>query len=78
MLDSWTRGVYHSNVHRVINTSGVDRYSMPFFFDGNADVKLAPLDGSEAAGRAVLTVEEHMLERFGTTYGRGLKETEES
>jgi isopenicillin N synthase-like dioxygenase len=74
MLDFWTKGVYHSNVHRVINTSGKDRYSVPFFFDGNADTKLAPLDGSAPIGGKVLNVEEHMLERFGTTYGRVAKE----
>ena len=74
MLAFWTKGAYHSNIHRVVNTSGRDRYSIPFFFDGNLDVKLAPLDGSAPApGHEVLTVEEHMLERFGTTYGRAAK-----
>ena len=70
MLSMWTKNIYKSNVHRVINKSTKDRYSMPFFFDGNADVKLTPFDGSEPVGGKVLTVEEHMLERFGTTYGR--------
>jgi isopenicillin N synthase-like dioxygenase len=68
MLSMWTSGVYKSNVHRVINKGVGDRYSVPFFFDGNADTKLAPLDGGEPMGGKVLTVEEHMLERFGTTY----------
>lgn len=74
MLSLWTKGFYRSTVHRVINTSGTDRYSFPFFFDGNADVRLVPFDGSEPVGGRVLTVEEHMLERFGTTYGRGEKD----
>ena len=67
MLSLWTRGEYKSSVHRVINKGAGDRYSVPFFFDGNLDTRLAPLDGGE--GRT-LTVEEHMLERFGTTYAK--------
>ncbi|KAH8904357.1 2og-Fe oxygenase family protein [Coniochaeta sp. PMI_546] len=70
MLAMWTKNIYKSNTHRVINKSTKDRYSLPFFFDGAPDVKLAPFDGSEPVGGKVLTVEEHMLERFGTTYGR--------
>jgi isopenicillin N synthase-like dioxygenase len=65
MLQTWTRGEYRSNVHRVINSSGGHRYSVPFFFDGNLDYVLAPLDGSDAQG---VTVEEFMRERFKRTY----------
>ncbi|KAI1498976.1 Clavaminate synthase-like protein [Biscogniauxia marginata] len=74
MLSIWTRGAYKSTLHRVINASGRDRYSVPFFFDGNVDVELSPLDGSEPVGSKVLTVEEHMLERYGTTYGQAGQE----
>jgi hypothetical protein len=35
---------------------------------------LVPFDGSEPVRGRVVTVEEHMLERFGTTYGRGKKD----
>jgi isopenicillin N synthase-like dioxygenase len=76
MLSLWTKNIYRSSTHRVINRSKRVRYSLPFFFDGNADVKLVPFDGSEPAGGRVLTVEEHMLERFGTTYGRAKVEVE--
>jgi isopenicillin N synthase-like dioxygenase len=74
MLSLWTKGFYRSNVHRVINRSKRDRYSFPFFIDGNADVQLVPFDGSEPVQGKVLTVAEHMLKRFGTTYGRGKKD----
>lgn len=70
MLSIWTKGIYKSATHRVINRSGSDRYSVPFFFDGNAEVKLSPFDGSEPVGGRVITVEEHLLERLGTTYSR--------
>ncbi|KIX07437.1 uncharacterized protein Z518_02090 [Rhinocladiella mackenziei CBS 650.93] len=66
MLESWTSGAYKSNVHRVVNTSGTDRYSIPFFLDGNADCVIRPLDGS---GGKEFTVEEHMLSRYAATYG---------
>lgn len=65
MLQAWTKGVYKSNRHRVVNTSGSDRYSVPFFLDGNSDCLIKPLDGSD--GEAV-TVEEHMLKMYAVTY----------
>jgi isopenicillin N synthase-like dioxygenase len=69
MMQMWTKGVYKSTMHRVINKGSGDRYSMPFFFDGNAEVKLNPLDGSAPPDGDAPTVLEHMAERFGTTYG---------
>lgn len=72
MLQMWTSGAYKSSLHRVINRTGKDRYSVPFFFDGNIDTKIIPLDGKELEGKP-LTVEEHMRERFQSTYGRGKK-----
>lgn len=84
MLALWTGGRYRSGTHRVRNLSGTDRYSVPFFVDGNADARLAPLDGSPPSlsssssssslekGEAQ-TVAEHMLERYGRTYGNGSK-----
>jgi isopenicillin N synthase-like dioxygenase len=65
MLDRWTKGEYRSTIHRVINTSGTDRYSVPFFFDGNLDCVLKPLDGS---GSESLTVEQHMNSRYKAAY----------
>jgi isopenicillin N synthase-like dioxygenase len=61
--------MYKSNLHRVINYSNEERYSIPFFFDGNLACKLTPFDGSAVEGE-VMTVDDHMTERFTTTYGR--------
>lgn len=69
MLQQITGGYFKSNFHRVLNLGESDRYSVPYFFDGCLDAKLARLDGRDEG--KVLTVEEHMLERFATTYGRG-------
>lgn len=66
MLDRWTKGEYKSNVHRVINLSGKDRYSAPFFFDGNLDCVIKPLDGS--VGGESYTVEEYMRSRYKAVY----------
>lgn len=68
MMQRWTRGEYKSNLHRVRNMGGGDRYSVPFFFDGNLKCKLAPFDGGDADGE-IITVEEHMMERFASTSG---------
>ena len=69
MVSQLTGGAYKSSVHRVVNKNPTDRYSIVFFFDGNLDCPLVPLDGSDAGGKPA-TVEEHMLERLSTTYGR--------
>ncbi|KAG0295595.1 hypothetical protein BGZ98_001327 [Dissophora globulifera] len=40
-MERLTGGVYKATVHRVLNnTSGQDRYSIPFFFDPALDVKI--------------------------------------
>ena len=70
MLSKWTSNQYVSSVHRVINRNPGDRYSVVFFFDGNLDCRLSPLDGSgEKEGEEVLTVEGHMLTRMRESYG---------
>ena len=70
MLSKWTGDEYKSSVHRVINRNPGDRYSVVFFFDGNLDCKLSPLDGSGGKeGEEALTVEGHMLKRMSESYG---------
>ena len=72
MLSMWTTGLYKSSVHRVLNLNPTDRYSVVFFFDGNLDCSLSPLDGSKSSGD-VLTAEEHLLARMTASYDQGGK-----
>lgn len=44
MLDRMTRGLYRSTPHRVLNLSGRDRLSFPFFFDPNFNVEVQPIE----------------------------------
>ena len=44
MLHRWSNGVLKSTPHRVINRSGLTRYSCPFFFDPNVATEINPLE----------------------------------
>ena len=48
----WTNGRFQATPHRVINVSGKERYSMPFFFDPNWEAEIACLPGCEVSGEA--------------------------
>ncbi|KAL6719409.1 hypothetical protein ACLMJK_003649 [Lecanora helva] len=76
MLSMWTNQRYRSSVHRVVGEiPAKDRYSVVFFLDGRLDCELGDLQLKAKGGvdEKALTVEEHMLERMGTTYGKGKK-----
>merc|ERR1712166_380825 len=42
MLQRWTGNRFKSTVHRVVNTSNTDRYSVPFFLEPNMDSMIIP------------------------------------
>ncbi|MEP2618234.1 MAG: 2-oxoglutarate and iron-dependent oxygenase domain-containing protein [Marinomonas sp.] len=73
MIARWTNDQYRSTLHRVINRSGKERYSIPFFFSGFSDheVKCIPtcLAENEQPKYAPTTVEQHMIEMYQRTYG---------
>lgn len=71
MLHAWTEGLYKSSMHRVLNLGGSHRYSIPFFFDGNADCPLTPFGKSDDVGAE--TASEHLLRRLDETYAMAAK-----
>ena len=44
MLARWSNDTFISTVHRVLNTTGQERYSVPFFFGPSYDTMLHPLE----------------------------------
>ncbi len=75
MFARWTNGRYRSTLHRVVNVSGRDRISMPFFFEGNPGHPVTALPGCVPAGEAPryppTTVSEHLRGMYRQTYAAG-------
>jgi isopenicillin N synthase-like dioxygenase len=76
----WSNDTYVSNLHRVINKSGKERFSVPFFYSGNPDFVIDCLPGCEGvAGRskyAPIRCEDWILGRHTNTFreAKGLDE----
>lgn len=72
MFARWTNDRYRSTLHRVVNKSGRDRYSIPFFYSGNPDHRVACLPNCLGEGEtpryAPTTVEAHYREMYRRTY----------
>ncbi|VTX58751.1 isopenicillin N synthase family dioxygenase [Acinetobacter ursingii] len=73
LIARWTNNRFKSTLHRVINKSGKQRYSVPFFFGGNPDYQVQCLPNckteNEPALFAPTTVEKHHIEMYRRTYG---------
>ncbi len=73
MIARWTNGLYRSTRHRVVNTSGRERYSVPFFYVGNYDEEVSCLPTCLQPGEAPkyppITVEAHLRGMYARTYG---------
>jgi isopenicillin N synthase-like dioxygenase len=50
MLCRWTNSRYRSTLHRVVNTTGQERFSLPLFFEPNFDALVVALDSVRAPG----------------------------
>lgn len=72
LIQRLTNDVYLANMHRVVNSSGRERYSIPFFIDANFDAVIEPLpscitDSNPLRYKAV-TCGEHKFGRFAASY----------
>lgn len=68
----WTNDVFKSTVHRAVNRSGTERYSIPLFFGTDYDVKLEALPSciseDAPAKYEVVTAGEYVKSRLEATY----------
>jgi isopenicillin N synthase-like dioxygenase len=72
LVQTLTNDRYTSTMHRVVNTSGLERYSIPFFIDLDFDAVVAPLPTcvTEAvpAKYEAYTCGQHKFKRFVDSY----------
>jgi isopenicillin N synthase-like dioxygenase len=72
MMERWTNGIFSSTTHRVINTSGKDRYSLPFFFDPDFNADLTCLETCQGPDRPAryppTTGGQHLLDMINATF----------
>ncbi|WP_287250710.1 2OG-Fe(II) oxygenase family protein [Mesorhizobium sp.] len=79
LIQRLTNDVYLANMHRVVSTTGRERYSIPFFIDADSDAIIEPLascvtDGNPRGYKPV-TCGEHKFGRFAASYaplGQGI------
>ncbi len=69
MMQLWTGGMYRSTMHRVVNRSGKERYSIAFFNEGRLDYRVKRIIVGEGVEDEVgITVEEHLKKRYKESY----------
>lgn len=72
-LSIWTNNVFVSTLHRAVNRSGIERFSIPFFFGANYDVVMETLPSCITETRPQkyksITAGEHYLQKMNHSYG---------
>ena len=71
LLSRWTNDRYKSTVHRVIPPpTGVDRYSIPFFSQGDPDyiVRVIGCEDDSEARYPPITAGDYLKHKFESTY----------
>lgn len=68
LMQILTNDIYLANMHRVVNTSGRERYSMPFFVEADSDAVFEPLESCISATNpskySSATCGTHMFARY--------------
>lgn len=74
MIARWTNDRYRSTLHRVINRSGRERHSIPFFYSGNPDHEVRCIETCLGPGEAPkyppLRVQDHLRAMYARTYAK--------
>jgi Isopenicillin N synthase and related dioxygenases len=74
LMARWTNEKYKSNVHRVINKSGKERYSIPVFLSGNPDYMVECIPTCQSPGNPAkfgpITVQDAVSAAYAESYGR--------
>ncbi len=72
LIQKLTNNRYLANLHRVVNTSGRERYSIPFFIDADDDAVFAPLEScvtdDNPARYAPVSCGAHKFGRFVSSF----------
>jgi isopenicillin N synthase-like dioxygenase len=72
MMERWTNGVFTSTLHRVINVSGGERYSLPYFFDPDFNAEVVCLETCLSPGAAPryppTTSGRHLLDMISASF----------
>ncbi|MEM9709618.1 MAG: 2-oxoglutarate and iron-dependent oxygenase domain-containing protein [Pseudomonadota bacterium] len=78
LMQRLTNDVYLANLHRVVNASGRERYSIPFFIDADYDAEFGPLPGcisdDNPARYEPVTCGRHKFSRFVASFPHLAKE----
>lgn len=73
LVARWTNDRYRSTVHRVVNTSGRERYSVAFHFNGNPDFMVSCLPNCRGPGEPEkyppTRAADHVAELIRKAYG---------
>ncbi len=71
-LMRWTNDLYVSTPHRVVNPSGRERYSVPFFLDPDPDAIVECLPGCSSEDNPAkyppIRGDDYLLSRLNPTY----------
>lgn len=72
MMSRWTNDYFQSTIHRAINRSGRERFSMPMFVGPNPDVEIAVLPSCQSPGNppkyAPIQAGAYVEKRINETY----------